>query len=1064
MVTASARRILFVFFALHSCVFAQQYPFVPVKSADAPVNIWTLMQDHLGRIWAGTFTGVDCFDGNRFYHLRDYGLPDAVWANLAEDDEGGIWMGGEPGLYRFAKGQITTLEEGFVGNVVRAGPGVMLALIGPKEMRDKGLKDFWRFGKAGGDWKAERLPLPKAAMFSASFKDSITFVSSTVWSEVKLSEITRWRSGMRIEMLQHAIPRGLEPSQVLRDSHSCVWFRGEVSSYYQCEGSDEIRTVPDTTRQGGMVLSETPDGRIVLPTDNSLAIGGRNGFKVAKAANGLPLTNSVLAAADGSVWIGSLKGLFRFAHAFEFEYWNQRDGLSTPRSLLHLGKRFFLADDEGIKELAADRRNWSLLPHLPNLGGAMHLLPGPKNTIYAALRNHGVEQIELDGTPVNRAATNEQAFHLAQDGKGRLWAVGDHVGPVEFRHGKATLREELATGPGRDARDIETNPSNGDVWSCYVGGLLRRTESRWEHFTEKDGLLEDACRSLAVNGNGEVWYGYPTIEAMSLLKPQPNGPPLFRHFRASPEYEDFPAEFLDFDRRGWLWRGGNFGVYVADAAGAENGNWLHLSEIDGLDEVYMHAQGFYDDPDGSVWLISGTTLMHFTPPADLLTPRAASVFVSGVSWDGRAPQLIDAVPQLPSGAKVTAYLGSLEFRRRNALRVRYRLLPEQADWKEQRTFDIDLGKLGWGKHTLEVQGRELKGPWSNTASQSFTVERPMWATWPFMLGAVLLAMGTGAGTVTAHKRRVARERKALPDMGEWRLAALVPEGQQFVGTSIDKRFKVGRVIARGGFGTVLDATDTTDGRRCAVKVFRNDVADEWRTRRFLQEIAALEAIEHRHIVRILAHGSADGKTPYLVMEFVEGVTLRDLINRGPLQPKQTAHYLRQAGSALRALHSRGIYHRDVTPENMMIRESTAAYGDMVLIDFSIAIVQDPNQTMHGLSRAAGTLDYMAPEQTVGHAEPASDIYSLAKVLIEMLTGKRVTVLLPDAAMDLPRRAREFLVGSNAPFSRDSIQIIGDALQFDPARRPKDAVDFAERIAGDLENYQDQTGEACGAPS
>jgi serine/threonine-protein kinase len=144
------------------------------------------------------------------------------------------------------------------------------------------------------------------------------------------------------------------------------------------------------------------------------------------------------------------------------------------------------------------------------------------------------------------------------------------------------------------------------------------------------------------------------------------------------------------------------------------------------------------------------------------------------------------------------------------------------------------------------------------------------------------------------------------------------------------------------------------------------------------------------------------------------------------------------------------------PENFMIRRAAAAEQDLVLIDFSIAIVKDPDKTMHGLSRAAGTIYYMAPEQSIGYAEASSDIYSLAKIVIEMLTGERLTTLLPDASMDLPERVRELLGGLRLGLTRGSIELMSLALEFDPGRRPKNAAEFARQIAGDLRSGQERT--------
>ncbi len=185
------------------------------------------------------------------------------------------------------------------------------------------------------------------------------------------------------------------------------------------------------------------------------------------------------------------------------------------------------------------------------------------------------------------------------------------------------------------------------------------------------------------------------------------------------------------------------------------------------------------------------------------------------------------------------------------------------------------------------------------------------------------------------------------------------------------------------------------------------------------------------------------------MELIEGGALRELLKSGPLDPARTAGFLRQAADALGEIHARGIFHRDLKPENVMLRKNAPPGEDLVLIDFSIAIVNQPDQTIHGLSRAAGTIYYMAPEQAVGFATAASDIYSLAKILLEMLTGQTLLTLLPDAGMDLPQRVRELLRAMPLQLSAESIDLLGSALEFDPARRPRLARHFADPIVRDL---------------
>jgi serine/threonine protein kinase len=225
---------------------------------------------------------------------------------------------------------------------------------------------------------------------------------------------------------------------------------------------------------------------------------------------------------------------------------------------------------------------------------------------------------------------------------------------------------------------------------------------------------------------------------------------------------------------------------------------------------------------------------------------------------------------------------------------------------------------------------------------------------------------------------------------------------------------------------------------------------DWMARRFQQEVRALAKVTHSNVVCIYSHGETATGAAYLVMEFVDGNTLREALEEGCLAPLLTASYLRQIGAALDAIHAHGICHRDLKPENLMIRRAADWGREVVLIDFSIAIVKDPDETLHGLSRAAGTIYYMAPEQAIGYADSSTDIYSLAKILIEMLTGKRLSELLPDASMDLPARVRELLAGLPLELSSAAIEIVGSALEFDPAHRPRFAGRFADQIAEDLE--------------
>jgi serine/threonine protein kinase/Tol biopolymer transport system component len=202
-------------------------------------------------------------------------------------------------------------------------------------------------------------------------------------------------------------------------------------------------------------------------------------------------------------------------------------------------------------------------------------------------------------------------------------------------------------------------------------------------------------------------------------------------------------------------------------------------------------------------------------------------------------------------------------------------------------------------------------------------------------------------------------------------------------------------LGRGGMGEVYSARDERLGRTVAIKILREDVAeDPERMRRLEQEARAASALNHPHIVTIHEFGTTGGLS-YIVMEYVEGTTLRDRLSEGtPLDLRVLLDLSAQIALGLAAAHDRGIVHRDLKPENIMLARS----GFAKIVDFGLASVpppvdegvtvgrDDPTGTAH--PTFVGTYQYMSPEQVRGgRVTVASDQFSLAVVLYEMATGR-----------------------------------------------------------------------------
>src|SRR5947209_10711927 len=214
-----------------------------------------------------------------------------------------------------------------------------------------------------------------------------------------------------------------------------------------------------------------------------------------------------------------------------------------------------------------------------------------------------------------------------------------------------------------------------------------------------------------------------------------------------------------------------------------------------------------------------------------------------------------------------------------------------------------------------------------------------------------------------------------------------------IGTLLGGRYRLDAQIGRGGMSTVYRAFDTVLERPVAIKLMHAEIAsDSDHLERFRREARAVAQLSHPHIVTVIDAGediSRDGRdghvgAPYIVLEYVPGETLKEVIRReGPLDIPQAIAYAIELARALGAAHERLIVHRDVKPQNVLIGEE----GGAKITDFGIArSLTEEGLTVAG--RVLGTTDYVSPEQALGQPVTGqSDLYSLGVVLYEMLTGE-----------------------------------------------------------------------------
>lgn len=206
-----------------------------------------------------------------------------------------------------------------------------------------------------------------------------------------------------------------------------------------------------------------------------------------------------------------------------------------------------------------------------------------------------------------------------------------------------------------------------------------------------------------------------------------------------------------------------------------------------------------------------------------------------------------------------------------------------------------------------------------------------------------------------------------------------------VGQVLDDRYEIVAKLARGGMATVYRARDRRLSRIVALKVMRSDLGeDDEFTAKFDREARAAAVLSHPNVVAVFDQGTSFGQ-PYIVMEYVDGETLRRAIGRGaPFRPEEALATMESIAAALAAAHDAGVVHRDIKPENVLI----SSRGQVKVADFGLARkVDSPQVTSTGV--LVGTASYLPPE-LVTHARPdsRSDVYSAGVVLFELLTGQK----------------------------------------------------------------------------
>jgi serine/threonine protein kinase len=281
-------------------------------------------------------------------------------------------------------------------------------------------------------------------------------------------------------------------------------------------------------------------------------------------------------------------------------------------------------------------------------------------------------------------------------------------------------------------------------------------------------------------------------------------------------------------------------------------------------------------------------------------------------------------------------------------------------------------------------------------------------------------------------------------------------------------YEIRSAIGAGGMGEVYSALDRRLNRQVALKILPALFAsDADRLQRFAQESRAAAALNHPNILAIYDIGNNQG-TPYVVSELLEGESMRERLNRGPMHSRKALDYARQIAKGLAAAHEKGIVHRDLKPENLFLTDD----GQVKILDFGLAKFTSPEADSSGQAPTVqvateagtvmGTAGYMSPEQVRAKAtDLRSDIFSFGAILYEMLSGKRafrgessaetMSAILKEDPPDLSE--------TNHNVSPGLERLVRHCLEKNPSERFQSARD----LAFDLESLSDVSAASRSGP-
>ncbi len=673
------------------------------------------------------------------------------------------------------------------------------------------------------------------------------------------------------------------------------------------------------------------------------------------------------------------------------------------------------------------------------------------------------------------------ALCLQVDPQGRIW-VGFGAGVTRLDE-RLQAVETIEVPTRMRPVDILFDPA-GRMWTASRNTLAVYEQGRWRTFGVKDGLKHPGAIALALH-EGAIWVGFPNNDdQFARLVPNGSGWKV-ESFGKQTGHIGLGARVLRVDSRGWLWRGTvDRGFQVCVTRCQDSSQWIEIGTREGMANPRIGQHTWFEDTQTqSIWAICSAGLFRLRVDPGMFTR-------------GQNPLLWADAP-VRSGRDVKIQLGSMYFQHPSAVQVRYRFAPGDRSWttlppSEKGGWQVERNNLSWGSYEFEAQARTGRADWYPAVQRSaFRVPFP-WSVGPLAaggglavsLGAYLLARRIRKGRQIRYEQLKAaavrarelpeeerdeflvrlppglgNEARALLSQADTALPEILPEEapDDLSGLTLAGRYQVERRVGGGGFATLYRAYDLRlKNRPTAVKVIDRIDSGSW-SATLDRELEILSGLRIPGLVAVFDRGVTPWRQGFLVLEFIEGITLRKAIEEGGISRGDCRRWMGELAAILDQIHAAGVVHRDLKPENLMLRDGPER--SLVVIDLGVASARSRHQKSMWATQAAGSLDYMAPEQLHGVASAAADIYSFALVFVETLTGKGVGQFAANQGVSVPEAARQILEETGGS---TAAEIVVRALAYAPAERQKSAGAFWRELDASLGGRanSDGSGTPC----